>query len=373
MSITIVASFAPAAVLGASAAGGASDPLAVGDESTGLDFASVLLAQPVSAAPLASESSEAVTDDMATLPEAAPDFAGGELLAMLGLNQLNQLPSLQAVNPASRGDRAEIAPLSTSLPTPGSPLSISLPTPGSPLLASAATASASSESAQGSSPGSDERGAWAASTAPMAWTSAGKAAKFAVADLLAPAFGQNDMKRPEQQVLPASNLATLSPVSQAPNASAGIVPETSLGLQTALRDPSWATDFGQKLLWFAASDKQLAQLTLNPPQLGSIEITLKIDKDSANAHFVSANADVRGAIEAALPRLREMFANAGIDLGQVSVGSESFRQSADSQRQASGSPRPVSDTAILGGDSVSALLGQSISTHRGSALVDIFA
>jgi hypothetical protein len=137
--------------------------------------------------------------------------------------------------------------------------------------------------------------------------------------------------------------------------------------------PHGPVSFGQKLLWFAASDKQLAQLTLNPPQLGAIEITLKIDKDSANAHFVSANADVRGAIEAALPRLREMFANAGIDLGQVSVGSESFRQSADSQGQASGPPRAMADTAILGADSVSALLGQSIVTQRGSTLVDIFA
>jgi flagellar hook-length control protein FliK len=363
MSITIVASFAQTAIPGASAAGTASDRLAVDDVSSGLDFASVLLAQPGSATPRPSGSgSEAATDDLAALPEAAPASAGGEFLAMLGLNPLHQLPSLPAVNPASRGDRAEIAPPS-----------VSLPAPGSPLLASAATASASSESAQGSYPGSDERGAWAASTASTALIGTGKAAKFAVADSLVPAWGQSEMKRPEQEALPASKLATLSPAGLTPNTSAGIVPETSLGLPTALRDPSWASDFGQKLLWFAASDKQLAQLTLNPPQLGAIEITLKIDKDSANAHFVSANADVRGAIEAALPRLREMFANAGIDLGQVSVGSDSSRQSADSQGQASGPPRQVADPAILGGDSVSALLGQSVITQRGSTLVDIFA
>jgi hypothetical protein len=110
MSITIVASFAQTAVPGASAAAAASDPLAVDDLSIGLDFASVLLAQPVSATPLPSGSgSGAATDDLAALPEAAPAFAGGEFLAMLGLNQLNQLPPLQAVNPAGRGDRAEIA------------------------------------------------------------------------------------------------------------------------------------------------------------------------------------------------------------------------------------------------------------------------
>ncbi|WP_434735495.1 flagellar hook-length control protein FliK [Candidatus Accumulibacter necessarius] len=38
------------------------------------------------------------------------------------------------------------------------------------------------------------------------------------------------------------------------------------------------------------------QLTLHPPQLGSIEITLNLDQDGANAHFVSPNAEVRGTL-----------------------------------------------------------------------------
>jgi flagellar hook-length control protein FliK len=364
MSITIVASFAQPAVPGASAAGGATDPLAVDDASIGLDFASMLLTLPVvNAAPLPPGSSrQPGPGDQATLPEAAAALAGHELLAMLGLNQPNQAnqpPPMQPAHSVGRLHDAEIAEPSHSWPPPGAPL-----------LASATTTSATRAGAQGAYPGSDERGELP-SMAPLTSISDGKAAKFAVADLVAQAFAQNEAKRPEQQLSSASNLATLGPASQAPNTA--IAQETSLGLQTALRDPSWATDFGQKLLWFAANDKQLAQLTLNPPQLGAVEITLKIDKDGANAHFVSANADVRGAIETALPRLREMFASAGIDLGQVSVGSESFRQSADSQRQTSGPPRPMADTAILGGDSVSGLLSQSIVAHRGSALVDTFA
>ncbi len=353
MSISIVTSFAQPAVPEASAAGGASGPLAGDEASIGQDFASMLLALPVVNAPLlpSGSSRQAGSGDQATLPEAAIAFADQGFLAMLGRNQPNQ-----ANQPPPLQD-AEIEALSRALPTPGSPL------PGS-----AKTTSAAQASEKGAFLGGDERGA-PASTAPLSLIGDGKAAKFAVADLVAP----NEAMRPEQPLSPASNLATLGPASQAPNAAAGSAQETSLGLQTALRAPSWATDFGQKLLWFAANDKQLAQLTLNPPQLGTVEISLKIDKDGANAHFVSANADVRGAIETALPRLREMFASAGIDLGQVSVGSESFRQSSDSQRQGSGPPRPMADTAILGGDSVSGLLSQSIVAQRGSALVDIFA
>lgn len=144
-------------------------------------------------------------------------------------------------------------------------------------------------------------------------------------------------------------------------------------LEKPLHDRSWATDLGQKLLWFVSNDKQGAQLTLNPPQLGSIEITIHMDKNGANAHFASPNPDVRGAIENAVPRLREMFAGAGIDLGQVSVGSESFRQQSDGQQDTSQRPRILADKAILGGGSAGGVPGAIAITRHGSSLVDTFA
>jgi hypothetical protein len=144
-------------------------------------------------------------------------------------------------------------------------------------------------------------------------------------------------------------------------------------LQTPLRDPAWASEFGQKLLWFASNEKQLAQLTLHPPQLGSIEITLNLDKDIAKAHFVSSSADVRGAIETAAPRLREMFASAGIELGQVSVGSESLPQQQGGRQEPSHRPRPLADNAILGIASAGDLQGQSFANRRGQGLIDVFA
>jgi flagellar hook-length control protein FliK len=80
---------------------------------------------------------------------------------------------------------------------------------------------------------------------------------------------------------PANPLNTL-PSAPTP-ANGAVSHDIPHHLQTALRDPAWASEFGQKLLWFASNEKQLAQLTLHPPQLGSIEITLNLDKDSAKA------------------------------------------------------------------------------------------
>ncbi len=148
-------------------------------------------------------------------------------------------------------------------------------------------------------------------------------------------------------------------------------PETQ-HLARPLDDTAWSTDFGNKLVWFANNDRQAAQLTLNPPQLGSIAVSLQLDKQTASAHFVAASAEVRTAIESALPRLREMLASTGVELGQVSVGSESFRQPSGDPRQTADPPHSTGDRAILGSGLVGGLPGATLARH-GNSLVDTFA
>jgi flagellar hook-length control protein FliK len=48
---------------------------------------------------------------------------------------------------------------------------------------------------------------------------------------------------------------------------------------------------------------------------------LNVSNDSASASFSSAQPEVRAALEAAMPRLREMMADAGIQLGNATVSS----------------------------------------------------
>jgi flagellar hook-length control protein FliK len=95
----------------------------------------------------------------------------------------------------------------------------------------------------------------------------------------------------------------------------------------------WGGAVGEKVVWMANQSHQVAELHLNPPNLGPLEVRLTISNDQASALFVSHHSAVREAIETALPRLREMLADNGIMLGNVSVGSESFsQQQASDQR-----------------------------------------
>ena len=164
---------------------------------------------------------------------------------------------------------------------------------------------------------------------------------------------------------------TISTLASHPAATAQR--DAPLAVHANIRDQSWSSEFSQKIVWLATADKQSAQLTLNPPQMGPIEISLSVDKGSASASFVSANQEVRDAIETALPRLREMFASAGIQLGQTNVSSESFRQQSENPAASRARSQAGGDNDILAGGSVESLTSRGFHGQAGNGLVDLFA
>jgi flagellar hook-length control protein FliK len=133
----------------------------------------------------------------------------------------------------------------------------------------------------------------------------------------------------------------------------------------------WGGAVGEKVVWMVNQSHQVAELHLNPPNLGPLEVRLTISNDQASALFVSHHSAVREAIETALPRLREMLADNGIMLGNVTVGSESFsQQQTFDHRDSKGGGR-----SGLGAESVMAQLavpGRPAGLVR-DGMVDIFA
>lgn len=144
---------------------------------------------------------------------------------------------------------------------------------------------------------------------------------------------------------------------------------------TPLHDSRWSQDFGQKIVWLARNDQQVAQLNINPPQLGPMHITLNLSGDQASALFVSPHAEVRQAIEEAMPHLREVLAGAGINLGQANVGTQLPQQQGGAPFQFSKPSRREDDGAILRADTDS---GQGArvplpAMRGGRGMVDLFA
>lgn len=87
--------------------------------------------------------------------------------------------------------------------------------------------------------------------------------------------------------------------------------------------PGWRDAFADKVTWVANARQPVAELQINPPQLGPVEIRVSMNADQANLSFFSPHAAVREAIQASLPRLTDAFAASGLTLGNVLVGAES--------------------------------------------------
>jgi flagellar hook-length control protein FliK len=111
------------------------------------------------------------------------------------------------------------------------------------------------------------------------------------------------------------------------------VPQPAL-LQPANPNAGYGDDLGSSVVWMAEHRVGHASMQVSPDHLGPIEVRLQIDGARVHAEFFSAQPDVRHALEASLPRLRDMLGQQGLQLGQADVG----------QRQRNDTPRtPTGD------------------------------
>ncbi len=135
--------------------------------------------------------------------------------------------------------------------------------------------------------------------------------------------------------------------------------------------PAWDQAVGQKVVWMVAGAQQSASLTLNPPDLGPLQVVLNVSNGQADASFYAAQPEVRQALEAALPKLRDMMNEAGVALGQASV-SAGMPDSHDRPGEPAGS-QGRRGAAGQDGDQAPPVAGPAPRIIAGQGLVDTFA
>jgi len=100
-----------------------------------------------------------------------------------------------------------------------------------------------------------------------------------------------------------------------------------LNVATTVGQPGWANEIGQRVTWLANSELREAQLQLHPRQLGPIEVRIVLGQEQQmNVSFTATNPATREALDAAMPRLREMFEQQGLNLANSDVSHESFAE-----------------------------------------------
>ena len=152
---------------------------------------------------------------------------------------------------------------------------------------------------------------------------------------------QTDSRTPDSALNLVNNAAVAvssAPVSTTPTTTSAVTAPSTPLLNAQLGTPEWQQQLGQQVMMFNRQGQQTAELRLHPQDLGSIQISMKIENNQAQLHFVSGHSAVRSAIEAAMPDLKTALADNGISLGQSSVGSDSSQwQQAQQQSSQSGS------------------------------------
>lgn len=101
-----------------------------------------------------------------------------------------------------------------------------------------------------------------------------------------------------------------------------------------LPSPRFAEEVGARLQWIAEQQGGEATLRISPDGLGPVEIRLKLDGDRVELGFAATQQETRQALQDALPKLREMLAQQGLQLGHADVGHRQASSSNEDRRQA---------------------------------------
>ena len=122
----------------------------------------------------------------------------------------------------------------------------------------------------------------------------------------------------------ASKLSALSQaISQQTNAAQRLplVP----GQPVQVGHPGMSKAMVDKVMWLSSQNLKSAEIQLDPAELGRLEVRIELNKDqAAQVTFVSANANVRDQLEGQAHRLRELFAQQGMNQLDVNVSDQSM-------------------------------------------------
>jgi flagellar hook-length control protein FliK len=141
-----------------------------------------------------------------------------------------------------------------------------------------------------------------------------------------------------------------------------------------IHKPEGQQQLNEKIRWMVNARNTMAEIRLDPPELGSMQVRVNVSGDAASVSFVVQSQQAKDALAEAMPKLRDMLSEQGIELGDAQVrkdnssGNESGQQFANNSSASTGEQNgPNSD-----GMDESAVIEQSI-TREMKGGIDYYA
>lgn len=130
--------------------------------------------------------------------------------------------------------------------------------------------------------------------------------------------------------LTTNNTPTVSPTQS----NTGVY---KIELPGQIQQPAWQQALAERLVFAATKNISEAEIKLNPAELGPVNVRIEASQDKASLQISAALADTREALEAAMPRLREMFNQQGMHLVKADI-QQQFSNAENPFQQAENTP-----------------------------------
>ena len=334
--------------------------------------------------------------------EATEDLPDGNGLPVAATSLLAPLPALPPALPpggvaaepvepdlgagVGSEDAGSVAPAATALPLVAlGPPAIAGPGPGGPVPAASPRDALAPGDLDPASAAPREHAAHRTSRgpafpAPQQVAVANGAADGVVEDplSLAPVAGPGPAELAESGAADGDpdpgNLALLSTSRQRHAAAPQALSAEGTGdpaLSPRVGSPDWAPALSDRVAWMVEGEVKQAELRLNPPELGPLEVRISMVDDEARITFTASHPQVREALEMALPKLRDMLGSSGVQLLQVDVSGHGAGHRPPPEA-GPGAAAAQASTSRGGAREALAALGTG-SPHRQRGLVDAYA
>ena len=119
----------------------------------------------------------------------------------------------------------------------------------------------------------------------------------------------------------------MSPALQNSGADKVLAGQTKIDVPPS--NPQFTDQVAQRIGIMATEQLQTARIQLDPPELGSLEIKIRVQQDQVSVAFSSGHQVVRDALESQAPRLREMLEQQGVELTDVNVSDQQQKQTGE--------------------------------------------
>ena len=159
----------------------------------------------------------------------------------------------------------------------------------------------------------------------------------------------------------------------APTTAVPATTQPQFDISVPVLDPAWQTAVNERVVMMAGRGMQSAELRLSPAELGPLQVQLAVDERGVSVTINATHAATREALEGAIPRLREMLSEQGMNLNGATVSDQGVDARAQRDAGDSDATGTVSsltdDEAAVAETDIAAISRRA----RPDSMVDLFA